>query len=1466
MKRTFRFSLYLLIAWISFLLFSCAQTHFAGTVVRGELSDVQVRFNDGEFQSIYEPGTNLFRVPPVPSKHSVATVKVVVGGKDVRVKIKGSNASPSPGKPLEFVRKLHLKTGENVVPIVAYRDSEEKGFHFSVYIEKKPSEGALRLTHLKCKYVGFIGEGGTARYVDTDDFVDELPLRGEYERSVATPFGVVFLEVGSPDIDEQIIEVDGATIDSTLVPSDPADVVASPSSPSPPLPLSGDYKTYKIPLKDFESTMVDITVRDTNKNLAEHFYLKLRPIDKDERESTDIAKIILTTEDGDIFDFEELDMADISPYIKGRDEEGESDIEIENIFKLRELLAAPFNGIKPTVTITPEVPGTKVEIMAFWKEVDHDQEDPSGGDGFKLSEEMGWEYYRETDFKDYDNYPRQKVPVFLGKMLDTEFNFTPYTHRKFDFLIKVTSPDGTKSKYHEVKYNFPFGGALIFLIEPFQAMVSKDGETYSKSTVVKADYEEGLYNVYVPHDCTSVRLVADDRYHVNFATGYRSSYADIWDYRFYLALDDGDFSRRHPNAGSGTERNYKEISLDSSIGIEEHKLSIVSYQDGVLKDGKFVDEYGKESGVVKVQNDFQFKFIRENREVAPSLSVLKVEGTQVVPSSSAVNGKIWPTFSFRPAIHDYKLPLLQSDVTYKLKMLKADKDSQIFVDGVELTTTETFTQNLMSVAGFPEEINDPTADNVSFFSYELKHDDGRYYEGGFLKPCTVIIGVRKGNLYREYSLEIQPVDPDQNEVIVNVVDAVGGSARSGTKILYKEHEPAKEIQVTTEGKVYEGQFALLGTTGFDGTVSGKGYLKAGRYYDIYALGNDTDLTDSMISHYYVTGEEGEIINLVQMSLVQNGGADYQGGKAIRGNCPVRLKKQVETKGTSGNPDVYRDGDFFFFRQKTTGGIGGGTGVWQLKPINLTCGDAHIRMDDSLAGANTDMIVWFDVSLGNSIEPVSWGPDGVIVAFDSMPFSYSYHMIMTDYNPNGQIGMEPNSVEQQARMKWNFPSGCYDLILVAYDVAGNRLERHQYVSIESHGMMRGPRVGGSDEKDERRLKLENFRTILFRWPTKMNIFAHKEKFEKLFGMPWTEYIPPEGQGDPVKNPSTCLVIARSVISDDLGYIDCSGVTLYRRCVDDNTPFKKVAATVPELKLTAYGVMDADFSLEVGKTYQYKMVATLDEGNAIESEYLAEVRIPPAFMYFLDSIKVEGQGGGVQDGVVYKYNANKKDKDIPVLKTKKYSSDVKDEDKTRIKIDYRARLSTAELWDKDESDEIEFGITLCKRDNTIVFASKCIIAFDDDGEEVLLLYIPTQGRFVELDDLIKMGWAPRNTAIDDLITFDRRTCLLTIKDAYLRIPALNWAVLFFGNSARFNYEPGNTYYWDVVSFGRGPYGGNVSPMSFLKTFDAKKKDAPNEKHFDEDGDAHLGAYRLVMGNGDYDGGNSINGKCRFTVVEE
>lgn len=1435
MQKAYRTGVYILLAWVSLIFLTCAQTQFTGTVIKEEISDVQVKFNGREFESVYEPGRTKFIMSPVSSKQSVATIKVVVGSRDLHVKINGKAVSSSGN--LEFVRKLNLKTGNNLIPVLIYGDDETNGNKFEIQVERKAAEGALRLVHLKCKYKGYIPDGGGVYPdIETDDFVDEVSPGVLYERQFGNDSGVS-LEVGSPELNKQLVEINGAKADPTT--------------------MGTEYNTYFVPFRNADPTLVDITVYDTNKGLSETFHMRFSPLSKEQKESTDISQVLLTTEDGEVFEFEELDMAELEPYVKG----GES---IKGIFKLRELLAAPFFGIKPTLSIMPKIPGAKVEIKGIWKEVDHDK---SSRPNLGPSEVSEWGEVNTDPRNDF----ARAFSVLLGHDTDSEFKFTPYDQKKFDLLFKVTSPDGSVTKNYEVKYNFPFGGVYLFHMEPPKAVVVGDnGSIETKVTVVKEDGDEDVINVYLPEGAKAVRFIADDRYNVNFATGYRKSYRDIWDYRFYLSVDDGDFSRTHPVEG---ELNYKEIPITSITGIEEHKFSIVTCQDGILKNGKFVDEYGKESGVAKVQRDFKLKLIRENRKTAPSLSVLKVEGTPSSSSTSTIEGKIWPTLSFRPALHEYKIALPNDIPTYKLKMLKTDKDSEIYVDGTKVDSTEAFTQKLQSVGStkFVETIAGVN-DVVNFFSYELKHD--KYYgTDGKLKPCTITIGVRKAGLYREYHVEVVPVDPNENDLIVNVVDAVAGCTRVGTKILFREHVPNKVLEVTTEGKVYEGAFNVLGTTGSDGKLHGKGSLKAGRYYDIYALGNNKETADSMIEHYYVSGLPGEILNIVQMSLVQNGGADYQDKdgnwhrlKPVRGNCPVRLKKQLKTGKSPSDADAYNDGAYFFFRQASSGGIGGfGGGSFSLKPVNLTRGDGHIKMDDSDAGAFTDMVMWFDVSLGNSVEPASWGPEGAIVAFDTVPFSYSYHIRMTHYNPNGQISMESNAVQQQSAMRWGFPSGVYDLILVAYDVAGNRLERHQLVSIESARMMDGASPNNNNNDKLRSLKFENFRVSMFRWPTKMNIFEHESYFENLFGMPWTEYIPPEGQGDSVRTPSTCLVLARGFMGDDLGPTAISGVNLYRRCVEDGGDFVRVGSTVPARRGGLFGVFDTDFTLEVGKTYQYKMKAFIDEGNAVESEYVAEIKVPPAFSYFLDSIKVEGQGGNVADGTVYKYNANKIDKNIPLLKTKKYDSGTLDKDKTRIKIDYSARLSTAELWDKDNADEISFGITLFTRNNEIIFASKCVMVFDDDGDEQLFLFIPTAGRYVPFTDLIKRGILPSKAQIEDYVKFNKAERLLTIKDAYLKLPILNWGVLYRG-AAEFEYEAGNTYYWDIVSFGRNPVGGSVSAMSFVKEFDAKKKNATNQKYYDDDGETVAGSIYMCFGNGDYEGGNSINGKCRFTVVEE
>ena len=1443
MKRVFRFSTYLLLAWISFSLLTCGQSQFTGTVIKQDISDICVRFNGGEFESVYSPGSPNFTMAPVPSKYTMAVIKVVAGEKGLNVKIKNSKLTPSRNNALEFVHKLNLKTGTNIIPIVVYKDDETKGEKFELHVNRQTSEGALRLIHLKCRYKNY-----SEKEIETDDFIDELPYNGVYERSFANDSEVT-LEVGSPELENQKVKVNGTVVEEVSIAS--------------------EFKTYAIPLKTTDATLVDVIVFDSNKGLEQTFSMSFRPLTKEEKESTDIDMVKITTEDGDVFEFDKLDMSTLKPYIKGTLGSGSSKgaVKIKNIYRLDNILVTHLNGLKPTLSVKMKEPGTKVELVARWNEVDHDQ---TSRKGLKLSSiKEGWNIELETNVENFDRAGAYgKLAVLLGHDTDKEFKFCPYNQGKLDLLFKITSPDKSKVRYYEVKYGFIFLYAYFFDIEPFKAVIKNSSGKETKATVVKASDEEGLYNVYLPSDTESVRFVADDTVNVNVATGYRKSYSEIWDYRFYLKIDDGDYSRTHP-ADENIKYNYKEIPITSSVRQEEHELSVVTYQSGKLKDGVFVDEYGEERGVRKLQKNFRFRFIKEKGRVAPALSVLKVEGTPSVSIPSAIKGKVWPTFSFRPAVSENKVALLESGVSYKLKMLKTDSNSKIFIDGDEVTTTETFAQRLQAVGSdkFPKIISADKPDSVEFYTYELK--TAKYYEAGKLKQTVIPITVVKGADFREYRLEIIPVNPDENDAKLLVLDSHGGSARSGTRVLYKEHEANKELRVQPNGKLFEGAFQELGVTGVDGILSGKGKLKAGRYYDTYALGDDKESADSMIEHYYVTGMPGEIIDLMQMSLTQNGGADYHGGnvKPIRGSCPVRLMKQVKTPAVGSTPAVYNDGDYFFFRQASAGGGGGlgGGGAFTLKPCNLTCGDAHIKMDDADAGAFTDMVAWFDVSSGNSIEPVSWGPNGVMIAFDGLPFSYSWHIEMTDYNPNGQISMNSSATEQQSACKWNFPSGVYDLILVAYDVAGNRLERHQLVSIEAAKMMEGINPGFDTDKDSRKVKFDNFRVSIFRWPIKMNIFENKQYFENLFGMPWTEYTPPEGQGDVIKSPSTYIAIGRGYIGDALGPTKISGVDLYRRCVEDNTPFRKVGSTIPQIRATAFGAMDTDFSIEEGKTYQYKMVAFIDEGNSVETEYLAEIKVPSAFMYFLDSIKVSGQGGRIPDGSVYKYNANKIDKDIPLLKTKKYPSNTPDKDKERIKIDYSARVSNPDIWSKDYAEEIDFGITLYQRNNEVVFASKCAIVFDDDGNEELLVYLPLRGQYFSLNELIKMKIVPRHYSIEDLVAFNKSTGKLTIKDAYLRIGDFNWTPLYGGN-ATFNYEAGNTYYWDIVSWGRLPFAGYVSAMTAIKTFDAKKKSDPSVKYRDSDGDTQLGALYLSLGNGDYDGGNSINGRCRFTVVEE
>lgn len=1460
MKRKIMVLVWFLAVLPIFFFTACRQTPFEGAAPKNGLVDVMVKFEGGDYKSVYWPGARSMVLDPVSSKQRAVSVKVLAADKNLNVKINNRKISPSENNALEFIEKVRLLRGNNIIPInIAYSESGE-GESFNIQIQKKDGDGALRLVHLRYEYDG----------VKSDDLSDEFSFEGFFERKFVAPRQVK-LEVGTPHMDVQRVEIGSGS-----------DLQADPHVPSQ------NYLVYTFDMDQAGPTYITIYAKDKIKDKEQKFTMKFSLMDEDEASSAKIKSVKAITEYGSVLDFSKLDMYGLKPYVKGSVRN--KPITISNIFKLKDFLFAPIDGNKLTVSVEPEQPGAKVKLIAKWDEIDHDTSK------YKISRKHNWNTNDLiTDINQFRTRP-SAFEVVLGPDTDTEFKITPYNSGKMSLLLEVTSPNGKVKKYHEVKFALISRLAEFFDMEIVKAdtLIRTLGDGGKVFALMKAVEGENKYQVFVPAEAKSAMIVADDTFQINWATNYRQSYVDIWDGRYYIKIDDGDFSRIHPP--ESVKINFKEIKLSDTIPKENHKVSIVMYQDGMLKDGKFVDEYGNESGVKKIQADFDLEFIREDKNIAPALSVLKFEGTvnpaPINPHGGYINGKTYPVMSFRPAVSDYKMPLVKNGVDYKLLMLKTDPQAEIIIDGVlsdgtviapvKVTATTTVPQKNYNAGSnnFPE----PSAIHASgsnadviFSSFDIPNEFKD--ASGNIKEGTLKIIIKKGNSFREYNIQIVPLDPNENETEVLVVSENSGSHREGISVYFVEHDGTKELplkMVGTDKKFDEsaGGYNLLGTTDSNGKILSKGKLKAGKYYDLYAVGNNS-IADSRIENYYVKGLPKEPITIVQQPLLQNGGSDYNSGLPIRGNSPVILKK-------SG------DGIYFYTREIVKGGLGGSSGAKTIKPINLSYGNAHLKLDGE--SNLTDMVMWFDIINNNSIEPVAWGGYGACVCIDSSPSVYTYKLEFNEHS-QGKVSMNENAVKQIERFRYDFPSGTFTFVIVAYDVAGNRLERHQFVSIESVKSMNGVPIGDSEQ-----LKIEEFGVRLFRFPQRSGLFEAASGLEKLFGVPYTEYLPSPTPGNPnpqkKKLESSYIAIAKCVLFSGRIPIPVSGVDLYRRCVDDGGDFRRVSSTINSRRATRFGCIDGDSRLEEGKTYQYKMIAFTDEGHALETEYVSEITVPPAFVYHLDRITVEGQGGKDDktgeslEGktMEYTYNTEKVD-EVPILQMKKYPKHTPEEDKKKLEIEYTIKLSSSsknldnsmlwskdsELWSKSMADEISFGLCIYKRNGDIVHGSKGVIVFEDE-EPMLYIYSPLRGRYMSLDALIKAGDIPSTESFESLLKLKKvydeqnelKTCYLTFTKNYMAVNAINWTMSYTGEPLK--YEAGNTYYWDSANWFNAPLPSKISPMTFVKNFEAKKKTAPHEKYQDDDGNNVESGMYLVLGNTWSAGSNALNGRCRFTVIEE
>lgn len=282
-----------------------------------------------------------------------------------------------------------------------------------------------------------------------------------------------------------------------------------------------------------------------------------------------------------------------------------------------------------------------------------------------------------------------------------------------------------------------------------------------------------------------------------------------------------------------------------------------------------------------------------------------------------------------------------------------------------------------------------------------------------------------------------------------------------------------------------------------------------------------------------------------------------------------------------------------------------------------------------------------------------------------------------------------------------------------------------------------------------------------------------------------------------------------------------------------PYKGFPATNPKAKEIwgRHWINDTDNDLMEMTVYQYKVVAFTDNKNRIESP-IATTALYPAF-----NIKLLSPA----DNGMLNYD---------------------DLDKTELKF----KLSDSTLWDARYSDYFNFGVVVSEKSNTfsVPYCAKIRYNFNavDDERLSVMDWNNARGTFwrtlKELKTLTDDDGkyiVPGNLRVEDLVSFDKATGIVTIKSAFLSIGYFNsWSRDSFASKL----VRGADYHWDIQDYGDNPGDvGDDTSASFVKEWvmlDSKTGN-PIEDYSE--------IPRARTGSNFFDGQNAINGRFAFSI---
>ena len=354
----------------------------------------------------------------------------------------------------------------------------------------------------------------------------------------------------------------------------------------------------------------------------------------------------------------------------------------------------------------------------------------------------------------------------------------------------------------------------------------------------------------------------------------------------------------------------------------------------------------------------------------------------------------------------------------------------------------------------------------------------------------------------------------------------------------------------------------------------------------------------------------------------------------------------------------------------------------------------------------------------------------------------------------QYGKTVKNTDGKFESVWNWHSlsayklikgDVFDVVIVLYDVANNRLEYHFRL-----------KTSDSVAEDES-IKISDLNMRFESYPTPSNLFSiDRDAF--------------------TKNSSHYSNTLGFKVKKDFNHIACLGFDVYRKCVDDGEDFRLIKHFVyktPKISSNSseHTLSDNDGELEDEKTYQYKIVAYTFDGkkSKLESSPMLELKVPKSTSLLLVS-------------------------PVNVAITK-------DEAKG---MDYVFKFSNPKIL--ETAKEIRLGFLISDRQGNIPYCLKFKYVFNDPkssgkdeiyfaarGDEKMY-----QGQYYYGTDYSKKRNSITNKQLEDLIQVDKTTGTVSLKKDFTSLGA-NLAK----EPRSISYIEGGAYYWDILDWGADEY---------------------------------------------------------------